>query len=260
MIKPYYQDEWVTIYHGDCREILPELEKVDLVLTDPPYGLTQNKMDVVVDLSPFLIYPAVIFSQQPYTTDLIMAHRASFKYDLIWDKVLVTGFLNANHRPLRSHEILLVFGDVIYTSIKSDGGKKIHSRGKPKEYRRQNYGEHGFVDNAEKLGTLKHPTSILQFSKPHPSIAQHRTEKPLDLLVWLVGSYSREEETILDPFLGSGTTAVASKKLKRHCIGIEIEEKYCEIAANRCRQMVFDMTLSSIPCDGCNRTGYTNKE
>ncbi|KKL62604.1 hypothetical protein LCGC14_2183580, partial [marine sediment metagenome] len=85
MFRPYYQDEWVTIYHGDCREILPDLPKVDLVLTDPPYGVTQNKGDVVVDLSPLLFYPAIIFSQQPYTTELISQHRQFFKYDLIFE-------------------------------------------------------------------------------------------------------------------------------------------------------------------------------
>ncbi|KKN74981.1 hypothetical protein LCGC14_0384830 [marine sediment metagenome] len=240
--SPYYQDEWVTIYHGDCREILPELPKVDLVLTDPPYGLTQNKQDVVVDLSPFLIYPAVVFSQQPYTTDLISQHRGIFKYDLVWDKILISGFLNANRMPLRQHEIILVFGNVNFTPIKSEGVSKNHSKGVPKEDRHQNYGQHNFADNSDVLGNMKHPTSILKFIKPHPSVAQHRTEKPTKLMEWLIKSYSVEGNLILDPFLGSGTTAYCAKKLNRKCIGIEIEEKYCEIAAKRCSQSVMNFS------------------
>lgn len=238
MIKPYYQDEWVTIYHGDCREILPQLDvKVDLVLTDPPYGVTQNKADIVVDLSLFLTQPAVVFSQQPFTTDLISKHRGIFKYDLVWDKVLTSGFLNANRMPLRQHELILVFGDAQYTPIKTRGAKS-HSKGKAKKCRNENYGKHNFVDNTEGLGSMKYPTSILRIRKPHPSVCKHRTEKPIELLEWLIKGYSTQGDLILDPFLGSGTTAMAAKTLNRRCIGIEIEEKYCEIAARRCSQSV----------------------
>jgi len=243
-MKPYYQDEWVTIYHGDCREVMPLIpdKSIDLVLTDPPYGVTQNEQDVAIDLSPFLIYPAVVFSQQPYTADLISQHRKLFKYDLIWDKGLISGFLNANRMPLRQHEVILVFGGVKYLPIKTLGVKS-HSKGKPKENRNQNYGDYNFIDNAEKLGEMKHPTSILRFKKPHPSIAQHRTEKPPALIEWLLKSYSVEDSLILDPFLGSGTTAYCAKKLNRKCIGIEIEEKYCEIAAKRCCQPIMKLEV-----------------
>jgi len=235
----YYQDEWVTIYLGDCRLILPELPKVDLVLTDPPYGVTQNEGDLVVDLTPLLIYPAIVFSQQPYTADLVSQHRKIFKYDLVWDKILTSGFLNANRMPLRQHEIILVFSDVKYNPQKTVG-QKSHSKGISKINRNENYGKYDFVDNTEQLGEMKHPTSILRFPKPHPSVARHRTEKPTQLIEWLIKSYSMERDLILDPFLGSGTTAYCAKKLNRKCIGIEIEEKYCEIAAKRCSQGVFD--------------------
>jgi len=238
--NPYFVDEDSLIYCADCREILPGLPKVDLVLTDPPYGVTQNKGDVVVDLSPFLVYPAVVFSQQPYTTDLISQHRGLFKYDLVWDKVLTSGFLNANRMPLRQHEIILIFGDVKYTPIKKVG-KKSHSVGKAKTHKQNNYGDCGRVDNADLLGEMKHPTSILEFTKPHPSKSLHRTEKPVDLIEFLIESYSEKGNIILDPFLGSGSILVACKELNRKCIGIEIEEKYCEIAVNRLRQSVMKL-------------------
>ena len=246
MTKPYYQDNYVTIYHGDCREILPQLpdKSIDLVLTDPPYGVTQNKQDIPVELDILfdMAVGQIIFSQQPFTTDVINKYRSSFKYDLVWDKVLTSGFLNANRMPLRRHECILVFGDVVYHPQKTTG-EKSHSKGKPKENKNDNYGEYNFIDNTEKLGNLKHPNSILTFRKPHPSVALHRTEKPIELIEWLVKTYSAEDTLILDPFLGSGTTAVASKCLNRKCIGIEIEEKYCEIAAKRCSQSVMELNV-----------------
>jgi len=242
MIKPYYDKDGITIYNADCRDVLYELTKVDLVLTDPPYGVTQNKGDICVDLSPlFGLAPAVIlFSQQPFTTDVISRHRDKFKYDLVWDKVLTSGFLNANKMPLRRHETILVFGDAPYTPQKTKGSKN-HSKGKPKDCANNNYGDFNFLDNAEVLGDLKHPTSIIAISKPHPSVALHRTEKPVELLEWLLKTYSVEGQVILDSFLGSGATAVACKSLNRKCIGIETEEKYCEIAAKRCIQGVMEL-------------------
>lgn len=232
--KPYFEDSAVQIFHADCRLLLPLLPKVDLVLTDPPYGVTQNEGDIKVDLRHLfsLGLPMVVFSQQPFTTELIASNRELFRYDLIWNKVLTSGFLNANRAPLRQHEIILVFGDVEYTPVKSVGVKS-HSKGKPREYQNQNYGDYGFMDNADKHENFKYPTSILAFAKPHPSVAVHRTEKPVSLMSWLLQAYSSENQLILDPFMGSGTTLVAAQALGRKSIGIEIEEKYCRIAVER---------------------------
>ena len=230
--ESYFHDDDVYIIHGDCRENPLPSSGIHLLLTDPPYGLTQNKQDVVIDLSPFLAYPAVIFSQQPYTTDLIHQHKKLFKYDLIWDKVLTSGFLNANRMPLRRHEVILIFGDISYTPQKVKGNKN-HGKGKPKKNANNNYGDFNFVDNTEMLGDMKHPTSIISVSKSHPSVAKHRTEKPVELLEWLVKSYSQENNIILDPFLGSGGATIACVKNNRKCIGIEISEEYCELSAIR---------------------------
>ena len=228
------------IYNGDCLEILKTFsdKSVDLILTDPPYGVTANKKDVVVDLDElFRVSKGVILTtQQPYTTEVIYKYRKCFRYDIIWDKILVSGFLNANRMPLRKHEIILVFGDVSYFPQKTKGVDKIHSKGVQKENKQRNYGKHKSIDNRDKLGTLKHPTSIIQFQKPHPSKAEHPTQKPVELFELLVKSYSKENDIILDPFLGSGTTAVACKQLNRNYIGIEISEKYCEIARRRLEQ------------------------
>jgi len=246
--EAFYRDDDAYIIHGDCRDIVPIIPPyttklgagVDVIITDPPYGLTQNVEDRKVDLS-FLFclsLPTILFSQQPYTSELVMRFVNFFRYDLVWDKYLTTGFLNANKMPLRRHEIILIFGNPTYYPQKVVG-KKNHSTGKTKVHEQNNYGKCGRVDNAEQLGNLKHPTSILDFPKAHPAKAVHRTEKPIELLEWLVKSYTTTRQwsrtdVILDPFLGSGTTAVAAKLQGRKCIGIEISEEYCAIAASRC--------------------------
>ena len=113
-------------------------------------------------------------------------------------------------------------------------GKPNHSKGKPKETANNNYGAFDFVDNKELLGDMKHPKSILTFEKVHPSIAKHRTEKPIALLKWLINTFTNEGMTVLDNTMGSGTTCLAAKELNRKFIGIEKEPKYYEIACQRC--------------------------
>ena len=227
----------VKLMLGDCLELIKDIQDIDVVITDPPYGVTQNKGDIVVDLSSVFEVSGrvIVFSQQPYTTDVINQFRNKFKYDLVWDKVLTSGFLNANRMPLRKHESILVFGDGAYNPQKVIGAKS-HSKGKKKNTQNNNYGKHEFVDNSIKNGNLKHPTSIVRYSKPHPSVALHRTEKPVKLMEWLIKTYSNKGDTILDPFMGSGTTLVACVKTGRKGIGIEIDENYFNIAVDRIKK------------------------
>lgn len=157
-----------------------------------------------------------------------------WRYNLVWDKVLTSGFLNANKQPLRQHEEIVVFykKQPTYNPQKTKGTPN-HSKGKPKESSNNNYNSFGWVDNVDKLGNMKHPKSIVTFSKPHPSTMIHPTQKPLDLLEWLIKTYTNENDTILDNCMGSGTTGVACKNLNRNFIGIEKDEKYFNIAKER---------------------------
>jgi len=203
-MNSYYQDEWVTIYLGDCREILPELPKVDLVLTDPPYGVEfrDNEWDKEIPNwleGARLVAPIVIFTTAPLT---------------LWDYP----------KP----DWVLCWARPASNSRTTSGGFNLWS---PIPV----YGKVKFPIDLKSIHAMEDWRKRDKFDHPTP--------KPERLWDWLITNASQANGTILDPFLGSGTTAYCAKKLNRKCIGIEIEEKYCEIAANRCRQMVFDLNL-----------------
>jgi DNA modification methylase len=249
IVKPYYDHAGIQIFLGDCREILPTLPKCDLLLTDPPYGVTQNvwdNTDAVFEVFDSTICPIVCTAQNPFTAYLICRYSFRFKWADVWEKTQATGFLNAKVMPLRKHEdiVVLCTKRMQYTP---QIGKK------PKE----NIRPHGNGSTSSNWGAFKagaefteprsiaddecYPTSVLRF--PNCQEGDHPTQKPVALFVYLVSTYSLPEWTILDPFMGSGTTLVAAKNLGRKAIGIEIEERYCEIAAKRLSQEVFDFTV-----------------
>ena len=243
----YYENKNGKLYQGDCLEVMDKLikkgVKVDAIICDLPYGQTKNKWDSVIPFEDlWLRYDKLIkergvialFGQGLFTADLMNSNRKNWKYNLIWDKVLTSGFLNANRMPLRSHEDIVIFYKKApkYYPQKIIGNKN-HSKGAPKNYNNNNYGDFDFVDNVEVLGDMKHPKSILQYSKPHPSIARHPTEKSVELYEWIIKSYSSENDLILDNCSGSGTLAEASENTNRKWICIEKEDKYCEISKKR---------------------------
>ena len=203
-MRPYYQDEWVTIYHGDCREILPELPKADLVLTDPPYGVEITRSN---RLSISRGRGAEEWDREPPTMATMQSVIASGQDAIVW---------GGNYFGLPPCRGYLVwdkqndgrdFGECEYAWTTLDAVPRLH--------RQRSQGMDG--------GKV------------------HTTQKPLDLFRWCLSRFP-DANAILDPFMGSGTTLRAAKDLNRKAIGIEIEEKYCEIAANRMSQEVFDFT------------------
>jgi len=236
----------IDLYNGDCLAVMDKLiaegVKVDAIITDPPYGTTQNRWDSIIDLQEMWARlnklvkdngAVVLFSDGLFTSRLKLS-STNWRYDLVWDKVLTSGFLNANKMPLRSHETISLFYKKLPTyNPQKMKGKKNHSKGIEKKSANNNYGNHEFRDNAEELGDMKHPKSIITFQKPHPSRSIHPTQKPVELMEWLVKTYTNENETILDFTMGSGTTGVACKNLNRDFIGIELDEGYFNIAKER---------------------------
>lgn len=243
------------LYNEECLNKMDDMIKnkikVDLILCDLPYGVTRNDWDKdIINLEELwkrynkLIKEngaIVLFGQDKFTAKLMMSNIKNHKYNLIWDKVLTSGFLNANRMPLRQHEDICIFYKKLpcYNPIKTLGDKPSHSKGNKKmsDYKNNNYGEFEIIDNKEKHGNWKFPTSILKFEKPHPSKCVHPTQKPVELLEYLIKTFSNENDLVLDNTMGSGSTGVACMNTNRRFIGIELDEKYFNIAKKRIEEV-----------------------
>ena len=240
------------IHQGDCLEVMQDIEdkSINLILCDLPYGVTQNKKDIIIDLRKLWKQynrilkekgVVVLTSQFPFTIDLIMSQNDLFRYDLIWNKQLVSGFLNAKRMPLRSHEHVLIFYKKLGTyNPQFTDGKPLHSKGNSylhKELKNQNYGKFNHTDDSRKGSRQKYPKSIINIQKPHPSKALHRTEKPVELAEWLIKTYSNKKDTVLDNCIGTGWTAVACLNTERNFIGIELDKNYVKVAQQRIKEV-----------------------
>ena len=238
----------IDLYKGDCLELMKDIpdKSVDMILCDLPYGTTQNVNDKPLPFGTLWKHykriikgngAIVLFGQGTFYIDLINSNVKMFRYDLVWNKQLTSGFLNANRMPLRQHEQIAVFYKKlpIYNPQFSKG-TPLHSKGnsyQSKTIKNQNYGKFHSTDDSRAGCTDKHPTSILSFAKPHPSVAKHRTEKPVALLEYLVKTYTNEGDTVLDNCMGSGSTGVACVNTGRNFIGIELDNQYFDIAKER---------------------------
>lgn len=169
--------------------------------------------------------------------DLMESNRKNWRYNLVWDKVLPGGFLNASRQPMRRHEEIVVFykKQPTYNPQKVPG-KRNHSVGKTegkKKGNNRNYNDYVHKDNAEELGDMKHPTSIVAIPKPHASVATHPTEKPVKLCEWLIKTYTNEGDLVLDNCMGTGSTGIACVNIGRRFVGIEIDTGYFNTAQQR---------------------------
>lgn len=237
------------LLQGNCLELMNEIpnKSIDMILCDLPYGQTQrNKWDVVIPLEKLWEQykriikdngAIVLFANGMFTAELMLTNKSMWKYNLVWDKVLPSGFLNAKKMPMRGHEDICVFYKKLPTyNPQMTEGKECHSRGdaigKSQEdfSRNTNYGSFAAVQTK---GNLKYPKSIITYQKPHPSITVHPTQKPVELLEWLIKTYTNEGEIILDNCMGSGSTGVACLNTGRDFIGMELEEDYFNIAKGR---------------------------
>ena len=231
-IRSYYQDNAVTIYHGDCREILPMLEPVDLVLTDPPYEIEAHTLQRRVRRGNEPL------SFEPLSEDL-RNEAAELIAKLATRWVLTFCQIEASQIWRRAYENAGLNYRRTCIWVKPDGMPQ-YSGDRP------GMGYETFVamhvpGRSEWKGGGRHGVWI--FNKNCGVGAnEHQTEKPLILMKDLVHFFSYAGFTVLDPFMGSGTTLRAAKDLGRKAIGIEIEEKYCEIAARRMSQEVLNLT------------------
>jgi site-specific DNA-methyltransferase (adenine-specific) len=238
------------IYLGDCLELMPkhvEDKSIDMIFCDLPYGTTACKWDTIIPFEKLWSeYKRVIkdngaivlFGNEPFSSALRMSNIKNYKYDWIWDKNKPTGMLNAKRQPLRRFENIIVFykKQCTYNPQKIKNPKGIEKRSLY-AYNRENEGgettgeiKKGGVSSEYEADKLL-PVNIQVFKKPNKPL--HPTQKPLDLIEYMIRTYTNEGDLILDNTCGSGTTGLGAKNLNRNYIMMEQDPKYYEIACKR---------------------------
>ena len=232
----------INLYQGDCLEEMKKIKdkSIDMILCDLPYGTTACKWDNVIPFEPLWEQynriikdngAIVLFGTEPFSTELRHSNLEMYKYDWIWDKVKPNGHLVAKHRPMQRNENISVFGKgkINYYPIMIERDKPKKS----KEYSRTEIMGGSITDDKGKTLNKKYPQNILVYSNASQKNKLHPTQKPIELLEYLIKTYTNENETVLDNCMGSGSTGVACKNLNRNFIGIELDENYFNIAKER---------------------------
>ena len=242
------------LINGDCIEEMQKLiddgVKVDMVLTDPPYGTTACKWDNVIPFKEMWDNlhklsnentPMLLFGAEPFSSHLRMSNINEFKYDWVWDKKNGTNFLNANRTPLPCHEIISVFYKKLptYNPQKRYVGIK-NKKPKTSKLTHNTYGKVNkktpYIDDGYRF-----PLSVIRCNKykteANNATSSHPTQKPVKLLEYLIKTYTNEDDLVLDFTMGSGSTGVACLQTNRDFIGIELDEEYYEIAKQRIKSI-----------------------
>jgi site-specific DNA-methyltransferase (adenine-specific) len=237
-----------VLFHGDCLDVMPFIadKSVNLILCDLPYGTTQNKWDNVINLE--LLWSnyeriitdngaIILTASQPFTSQVVMSNIKLFKYSLVWNKRMVTGFLNSKRQPLRQHEDLLIFykKQPIYNPQMHINKLKRNFEGSEMKPHTKNYGKQRNYTSTVKED-ISYPRSIIEqtgvVNNSKEKVA-HPTQKPLALMEYLVKTYTNENDVVLDNCMGSNTTGLACKLLNRQFIGIEKDENYFKLSVER---------------------------
>jgi len=235
----------MQLIHGDCLEKMKDIpdNSIHAIICDLPYNITTCSWDTLIPFN--LLWEQyiricsgniILFASQPFTTDLINSNRKMFKYSLVWNKNVPTGMSQAKYRPMKYHEDILIFnnGKSTYNPILKERvgkGKSCY-----------NYEHYCGNSNHVKYEKIKkkydpdfvQPSTILDFKVvPNRNGKLHPTQKPTELLEYLILTFSKEKDTILDNTMGSGSTGVACINTNRNFIGIEKDDKYFKIAKKR---------------------------
>ena len=243
----------MKLLQGDCLELMKNIpnKSIDMILCDLPYGTTKCKWDVRIPFEPLWTqYKRIIkdngaillFSMQPFTTDLIQSNREMFRYEIIWKKTLPTGFLNAKKMPMRYHENICVFykhlptyNPIMRKVERKDIGRVRINGGKAQQYNEFRSKDWAYVETGE-----RYPGDVVEFSNWNGALfgkTENATkipvQKPVQLLEYLIKTYSNDGDTVLDNCMGVGSTGVACINTGRHFIGMELNGHYFGVAKVR---------------------------
>jgi len=233
-------------YLGDCLELMPkhiEDKSVDMIFCDLPYGTTACKWDTIIPFDKLWSeYERVIkdngaivlFASQPFTSNLIMSNPKLFRYEWIWEKTLFSNFALVKKQPAKLHENICVF----YKKQPTYNPKMIEGKPYTDKVRGRTMGVMGDAIGQKKAivnkGT-RYPSTVQKYSNGNNKNV-HPTQKPLDLIEYMIKTYTNEGDLILDNTCGSGTTGVGAKNLNRNYIMMEQDPKYYEIACKRVQE------------------------
>ncbi|MDW4519821.1 site-specific DNA-methyltransferase [Staphylococcus saprophyticus] len=260
------------IYNEDCLVGMKKIpdKSIDMILCDLPYGTTANKWDKHID-SPLLWEQyeriikddgnIVLTASQPFTTMLINSNIKLFKYTWIWEKDYPTGFAQANHRPMKRHEEIVVFSK----AATSAGNNNVKAKYNPQDLVlvnkiKRNGSNRGKVIHEGKIGKdggfnstkeytqkfTNYPQSIIKYGRDKKTI--HPTQKPLSLFEYLIKTYTNENDSVLDNCMGSGTTAIACINTNRKYLGFELDEKYYVESLKRINDHIDNKQLNLFEC------------
>ena len=246
----------MELIHGDClveMKSIPD-KSIDMILCDLPYGTTACKWDVVIPFDKLWEQyrriikdngAIVLFGSEPFSSHLRLSNLSWYKYDYVWLKTKATGFQNAKIQPMRKHEIISIFYSK-QCQFNQQNLIKLDKPIKSGRERKRNDEQHrlgvaGKTDYYTQFTGWQ--TSVLSFPNPSGAGHLHPTQKPVELIRWLIRTYTNEGDLVLDNCMGSGTTAVACIKEKRHFIGYEITKEYFDIAQERIEQEQSQLTL-----------------
>lgn len=268
MIPTVTLKETIQLYHADCFDVMPTIpdKSIDAIIADLPYGTTACKWDSVLPLDKLWVEYnrilkntgcIVLTATNPFAATLIMNDPKMFKYEWIWHKNMTSGFALAKKQPLRNHESVLVFYNrqPTYNPIKESRDLSESSK------KRMNYDftttkgtnvQQGGITKVKFIPEdkcLSYPKTVKKWNGVNSHNRNHPTEKPLDMMEYLIKTYTNEGDMVLDNTMGSGTTGVACLNTNRRFIGIEMETEYFDIAV---RRMTDFTNIQPIECDKLN--------
>ncbi len=234
----------MKLLHGDCIEEMKKIEEgsVSLILSDLPYGTTLNEWDKKIPLEPLweqflrVLKPngvVALWSQMPFTAELVMSKPKLFRYEWVIEKTKGTGFLNAKKMPLKTHENVLIFYKKlpVYNPQKTTGHKPVHTYTKHVDDG-NNY-EATMIGISGGRNTGRYPRDVLKFKWDTQKSSLHPTQKPVAANEYFIKTYTNEGDTVLDAVMGSGSTGIACLNTNREFIGIELNDEYFKIAKER---------------------------
>ena len=252
----------IDLRKGDCLELMKDIpdKSIDAIICDLPYGTTACKWDTIIPFEPLWEQykriikdngAIVLFGSQPFTSALVMSNPKMFKYEWIWEKAVGSNFAALKYQPMKEHESVLVFskGTHNYYPIKEErkGSGKERIKHKYNALESKTGEANGGLLNTERTGNygeLRNPSSVQYFNNREGCRGLHPTQKPVKLMEYLIKTYTNEGEVVLDNTMGSGTTGVACVNTNRRFIGMELDDKYFEIAERRITDAVREKQLT----------------